>query len=405
LRLTALVIALIFWAIVLRRWRRQSMGTFSLVRPLPPRPAGGHSLVSIILPARNEAGCIEACVRSLLAQDYQPLEIVAVDDCSEDETGAILDRLAAADGRLRVIHGTPVPEGWMGKAHAVVQGYHAARGDWLLFTDADTEHAPWLLSAVMTRLRDSPASFATALGWQRHPSRGVHLINLAVATFVFLLTDLRSLEKPQSRASLVNGQYVIFTRESYEAIGTHAVVRQYSSTDLSLGYLAKLQGWMPLLLLAGEGLETTMYRSAREAFQGWSRSLVNAAWTALGKGLGTVALFGAMAGMVVLWLAPWVVIWRGSIEGDTIDVALGVLLLLAGLCLMRLRGRWWWALRAAAAMPAACVLLVAVGCSGLVRAWAKGGTVWKGRVVQTSQTLPPWHPRPPRPRKRIGIAD
>lgn len=374
------------------------MRTFSRVRPSPRRASGTPPLVSIILPARNEEDCIEACVHSLLAQDYQHFEIIAVDDCSEDHTGAILARLATADARLRVIHGTPVPPGWMGKAHAVVQGYQLARGDWLLFTDADTEHAPWLLSAVMARLCDSPASFATALGWQRHPNRAISLINLAVSTFVFLVTDLRSLEEPQSSASLVNGQYVIFTRESYEAIGTHAVVRQYSSTDLSLGYFAKLQGWMPLLLMAGDGLETTMYRSAREAFHGWSRSLVNAAWTALGRTLGSVALLSALAGMSVLWFAPWFLVWRGLMERELMDLPVGGLLLLAGLCAMRLRGRWWWSVRATAAMPVACLILIAIGCTGLVRAWLKGGTVWKGRVVQTSQALPPWRPRPPRAR-------
>ena len=189
---------LIFWAIVVRRWRRLSLRTSSWIRPLAQRPSGMQPLVSIILPARNERDCIEACVRSLLAQDYPQSEVIAVDDCSEDETGIILARLAAADDRLRVIDGTPLRPGWMGKAHAIVQGYQAARGDWLLFTDADTVHAPWLLSAVMSRLLASRASFATAIGTQRHPHRGVQLINLAVSTFMFLLTDLRSLEQPKS---------------------------------------------------------------------------------------------------------------------------------------------------------------------------------------------------------------
>lgn len=375
------------------------MRTYSRVRPLAEHPSGSSPFVSIILPARNEEDCIEACVRSLLAQDYERFEIIAVDDCSEDGTGAILARLAAEDDRLVVMQGTAVPPGWMGKAHAVVQGYRAARADWLLFTDADTVHAPWLLSAVMARLVGSHASFATALGWQRHPNRGIEVINLAVSTFVFLVTDLRSLEQSRSRASLVNGQYLIFTREAYEAVGTHVAVRRYSSTDLSLGYLAKLQGWMPLLLMAGDGLETTMYRSTREAFHGWSRSLVNAAWTALGQGIGSAALVAALVGMLAVWLAPWILIWHGLVAGDFVDVSIGALIVLAGLCLMRLRGRWWWALRAAAVMPVACLVLATMGSTGLARAWSRGGTIWKGRVVQTSHDLPPWQPRPPRARR------
>ncbi len=398
LNFTALAVALLFWAIVLRRWRPLAIRTRARIRPLQGGWTRPRPLVSIILPARNESACVEACVRSLLAQDYDAFEIVAVDDCSTDGTDAILNRLAGGDRRLRVIHGEPVPPGWLGKAHAIVQGHRAARGEWLLFTDADTEHAPWLLSAVMARLVDSDATFATALGWQRHPNRGVHLINLAVSTFVFLLLDPRRLEEPGSRTSVVNGQYLIVNRETYEAIGTHAAIRHYSSTDMSLGYLAKLQGWKGLLLVVGGGLQTTMYRSTMEAFQGWSRSLINAAWTGLGTRAGSAAVALSVVAMLALWLAPWLLFWRGLVADDAASVGIGALMLSAGLALMRLRGPWIWAMRATAAMPIGSVVLAAMGAMGLVWAWIHGGTSWKGRLVTTAEVLPPWRPHAPRPR-------
>jgi chlorobactene glucosyltransferase len=395
LRLTDLITVVIFWTIVLHRWRRQCVPRLPRIPRVAPDQLRSPPLVSIIVPARNEGDCIERCIRSLLVQDYPHFEVIAVNDNSQDDTGPILDRLAAVDRRLTVIHGAPLPSGWMGKAHAIVQGYQVARGDWLLFTDADTAHAPWLLSGVMTLLRDSPAAFATVLGRQQHPSFGIYLANLAVFSYIFLVTDRRSFQEPRSRQSLVNGQYVIVARQAYEAIGTHAAVRQYSGTDVSLGYLAKLQRWMPLLIDGRDSLVTTMYRSLAEAFHGWSRSLVNGSWSALGRGLGSTALLAAMAVLWFLWVRPWAVVLRGLVGGDHVALALGGLQLLAGMTVLRLRsGQWWSAAGAIIAMPASCLLFLAIGGVGRMRGWWRGGSVWKGRVVYTAQRLPPWQPPP-----------
>ena len=144
--LTDLIIVVVFWAIALFHWRRQSATPPPRVPRIAPSQLDNPPLVSIIVPARNEGDCIEHCVRSLLAQDYPRFEVLAVNDASQDDTGLILDRLAVTDRRLTVIHSALLPPGWMGKAHAIMQGYRVARGDWLVFTDADTEHAPWLLS-------------------------------------------------------------------------------------------------------------------------------------------------------------------------------------------------------------------------------------------------------------------
>ena len=148
----------VFWLIVCYHWSR---------RPCLPVPdvtlgkrgeVGELPLVSIIVPARNEEHQISRCVRSLLAQDYPEFEVIVVDDRSEDGTNAIVSRIAKKDSRLTLISGVPVPKGWMGKAHAVLQGYRCARGEWLLFTDADTEHAPFLLTGVMSLVlnKESP---------------------------------------------------------------------------------------------------------------------------------------------------------------------------------------------------------------------------------------------------------
>ena len=96
--------------------------------------------VSVVIPARNESATIETVVRSVLGSSYRPLELLVVDDRSTDDTAAVVERLAAEDGRVRLVRGEPLPEGWYGKPWACLQGYRAATGDLLLFTDADTRH-------------------------------------------------------------------------------------------------------------------------------------------------------------------------------------------------------------------------------------------------------------------------
>lgn len=399
------------WCVAGYVWARDRMPPLPKVSSPPPARADAPPLVSIIVPARNERDCIERCVRSLLAQDFAPLEIIAIDDCSEDETGQILDRLAADDRRLRVIRGAPLPPGWMGKAHAIVQGYAVARGEWLLFTDADTEHAPRMLSGVMAHVRASQASFATVIGAQREPGRGVQLTNLAVFVCLSMVSNTGRLDQPLGRTRLVNGQYVIFARDAYERIGTHAALRHYSCTDTSMGYLVKLHGCSGLLLDARDSLDTTMYPTARKAFAGWSRNLVGAAWTVVGPGWGTTVLIAITAAMVALWIEPWVAAARGLAERQPATLAVGSLQILAGLTLMNgLIASWrssWRpvspesqpplaervssVVKATLAMSASCLIFVAIVGAGLVRAWRRGGTVWKGRVAQTTRRLPAWH--------------
>lgn len=389
--------ALVFWLIVFYRWSRE---------PEHPLPSAGRPhytdlrsppLVSIIVPARNEAHQIAECVRSLLAQDYPRFEVIVVDDCSEDGTGAIVGELSKRDSRLTLVCGTPVPEGWMGKSYAISQGYQRAQGQWLLFTDADTSHATHLLSAVLAHVLERQAGFATVIGDQRHPTFGVYLANLPVFTYIFMAIDPKGWNNAKSRQSLVNGQYLLFSREAYEAIGTHAAVRHYSSTDVSLGYLAKMDGWLPLLIDGRGALRTTMYRSLREAFQGWARSLVNGIWSALGPGVGSVLLILMTAGLCLFWIAPWIAWVQSLVRSDTTGVFVSSLQIAAGITLLRFaRGRWTQAIADGIVMPFSFVLFTAMVCAGLAQAGLRGGTLWKKRIVRTGARLPRWNPKPTR---------
>jgi chlorobactene glucosyltransferase len=121
---------------------------------VPPASAG---LVSVIIPARNESAVIATVLGSVLASAYRPLELLVVDDRSTDDTASRVAELARRDARLRLIAGQELPPGWYGKPWACVQGYRAARGELLLFTDADTRHEPELLGRCSRCRRGSAA--------------------------------------------------------------------------------------------------------------------------------------------------------------------------------------------------------------------------------------------------------
>jgi chlorobactene glucosyltransferase len=391
---------LIFWSIVWHRWSRQCGGSMPELPGENPLLPDDIPKVSIIVPARNEEKNIERCVLSLLKQDYRRFEIIVVDDCSEDRTGSILAKLANNDSRLQVVQGKPLLGGWMGKAHALHQGYPSAKGDWLLFTDADTFHEPYLLSRVMGVALASPASLVTAVGEQEVPGIGVALVSLAAFSYIFMVSDRKGFADSKSRQSLVNGQYVLMTREAYEAVGTHKAVREYSSTDVSLGYLAKLKGFITLGIDAGEALKTTMYSSMAEAYRGWSRSLVNGIWTVLGPIRGSLTLLLLTLGLLFFWVVPWLT-WLGGMDTkNNAQVLVGSMQILAVFSVLWLKsGKLFKAILDLFLMPVSFMFFTAMVGTGLAGACLRRGTVWKGRIVPTAKSLPPWKPSAPRSRK------
>jgi len=366
----------------------------------PTKLTENPPLVSIIVAARNEENNISRCVNSLLSQNYSNCEIIAVNDCSDDSTGTILDELARIHPKLKVIHGNPLPEGWMGKAHAMYQGYQAAQGEWLLFTDADTFHAPSLLSGVMDAVLPTTFSFATMYSKNLNASFGQYLVDLAFGAYIFMISDPRSVMNPKSRQSLVNGQYLLFERKAYELIGTHKAIKGCSADDVALGYLTKMKGFLPLVMLSEKGdLEVNNYGSFLEAFLGGSRNLVIGLWTALGALRGSLLLVALTVGLSFFWVVPWLT-WLGGLETkNSAQTLVGFSQIIAGFAVLWLmKGKFFRAFLDLLIMPFSFLLFVGMSFGGLLVAIIRGGSSWKGRVTFTQKPLPPWNPEPIRNR-------
>lgn len=185
-------------------------------------PEGGFPLVSVVVPARDEAADIEKCLHSILASDYPQLELIAVNDRSVDQTGDIIDRIAEQDSRLHPVHIQILPEGWLGKNHALQTGADLVQGEYLLFTDGDIVFEPNCLKSAVNFMRESEVDHLALIPGGLE---GGALETTFKTFFLFgYIQFIKNLEP------IADGQYSYFgfgafnmvVRKSYQAIGGHA---------------------------------------------------------------------------------------------------------------------------------------------------------------------------------------
>jgi len=224
--------------------------------------------VSVIVPARNEEACIGRCLQSLCKQGGS-FEVIVVDDHSTDETVLRAQRYLNA----RVVTADPLPEGWSGKCNACWTGARNARGEWLLFTDADTIHSS---NSIATAVREAEQTGSALLSYS--PEQEVRTFwERAVMPLVF--ADLASVYRPKdvcdpsSPVAAANGQFLLVSREAYDAVGGHAAVATDILEDVALARLVKQSG-RRLRFRVGKGIvRTRMYTGLRQMADGWIKNL------------------------------------------------------------------------------------------------------------------------------------
>lgn len=237
---------------------------------------GETPFVSVIVPARNEAENISGLTATLLSSEYRSFEVILVDDRSTDGTTEIAHRLAANHPDLiRVIEGKPLPAGWVGKCWACWQGYEAAKGDVLVFADADTRHHPRLLSHAVSALRTQNADLVTAFPRQLMFSFWERVVQPQVFVAIMMrYSDFQRINRTRNaRDVIANGQFMVFSRESYEGIGGHAAVRTEVVEDLHLAKRTVATGRRLHVTYGEDLIATRMYRTLDQIIEGWSKNL------------------------------------------------------------------------------------------------------------------------------------
>jgi glycosyltransferase involved in cell wall biosynthesis len=335
--------------------------------------------VSVIVPARNEEACLAACLQSLVAQqaseNHFSFEIIVIDDHSTDRTLEIARSFATkfADQKIRVISAAPPPAGWTGKNNAVITGVRAARGAWLLFTDADTIHLPGSLADGVT---EAGRQGVVMLSYS--PRQIVKTFSeKAVMPVIFaeLASSFRpsQVSDPNSSAAAANGQYILIAREAYDAVGGHAAIAHCLVEDVALARAVKHSGRKIFFRYAPEAVRTRMYRNFSQLREGWIKNLA--------------LLFPSTDRLAALRMIEFVLIvssfviavaavlqhhWQAAI------VTASLCAIVYGLFLARIRRAhflWDANLLALLGLPLFSYLLL---CSA--RAHANGNVNWKGRT-------------------------
>jgi dolichol-phosphate mannosyltransferase len=334
--------------------------------PLTAAHAPAAERISVVVPARNEERRLPACLEAL-ARDGDADEVIVVDDRSTDDTAAVAARAGA-----RVVSGAPLPEGWGGKAWALEQGLAAARGEIVVFLDADTRPRPGLLGALAAALDGADlVSAGPRFACDGALEQALHASMLATLVYRFGPTDVEDWQPSPARA-VMNGQCVAARAAALRAAGGWARVAGSLVEDVALARALRADGWRLRFVDAADLLEVRMYDSAAETWRGWGRSLMVAetsdhAWVA--------------ADLAVLWLAmalplPRLVLRRRPL--DALLVALR-LALLAGLARSyRPRGIGFWL------SPLADVAVAARLTASVVRP----ERTWRGRTYPATGTAP-----------------
>jgi hypothetical protein len=332
--------------------------------------------VSIVVPARNEARSIEGALRSLLRLDYPEFEVIALDDRSTDATGAILDRLSRDDQRLRVEHITDLPEGWLGKNHAMAVGAAAASGAYVLFTDADVVFESTTLRRAVSLMEREGIDHLAALPDVAVPGVALNAFVAAFGVFFLLYSRPWKASDPRSRHHIGIGAFNLIRSTVYRAIGTHQAIAMRPDDDMKLGKIVKKHGFRQDVVTARELMSVEWYQSLGEAVHG----LMKNAFAGVGYSLAAVTV--STAAILVLYVWPFVGLVATRGLARTLNaVSVGIMVLLFALVS---HGRPW---RTAyvLAFPAAAMLFAYVVWRSALVAVVRGRVEWRGTEYPLSK--------------------
>jgi chlorobactene glucosyltransferase len=378
-----IALAVLPWLVVaaVMRWRARGSRHLDDESATPPEPA---PLVSVVIPARDEAHNVERCLRSVMATTYPRAEILVIDDHSTDGTGDLARRTASGDARVRVLIPPPLPTGWFGKSWACWSGAAAARGELILFTDADTTHAPDLLVRLVNAQRSQHADLISVGGRQEVGTFWERLLQPMVFTMLLARYGGTKAVTESRRAmdKIANGQCILVRRASYEQVGGHESVRDKVAEDLMLAQRFFRAGKHVALVIGLDQLSTRMYTSLGDLVRGWRKNIF--------AGAGDAVPFGVVGRRVILpmmLLLPWILVLLppivcivalcGGVELSPIPpVAATLALVVLWAAIYRaFELRSYYAI----IYPLGAVVMLYIVTSAIVRGRSVG---WKGRTYQ-----------------------
>lgn len=334
---------------------------------LPPAARASWPRLTMVVPARDEEAGVEAALRSKLACGYPQLELVAVDDRSRDRTGALLDAVAARDARVRVVHLESLPDGWLGKLHALAQGTAAATGDWVLFSDADVHLAPGVLERLVDHAEREQIDLVAVFPQMHQVGLGLDALVACMARPLFLGARVWRANDDRSSLGLGVGAFNLVRREVLASTRALERLKLEIGDDVGLGAVVKHAGYRCRLYVGREQVHLTFLPT-------------------LGAALRSAAKGGGMLGWgvalpVVVALAPVLVelvlpLWGLAVGGwpRVLGASAWAVTTAVNVTLVRhvrgpLRGAWLW--------PIGQLLSAWLVWHSGWRAWREQGVWWR----------------------------
>lgn len=326
--------------------------------------------VSLLIPARNEAGVIATTIRHLLAQDYPHYEIILLDDHSTDGTSELAQAAAQGDLRLKILGGADLPQGWLGKNWACQQLGAAAEGHFLIFTDADVRWEADALSRLIAAQEKHQAALLTVWPTQITHTWSERLcVPLMALAIMAYLPELLVRFAPFSAFAAANGQCLAFKRGAYQAIGGHDSVKANIVEDVALARRIKAAGHKLVMLDGSGAISCRMYENWAGVRAGFAKNIL------AGHGNSPLFLLASTLFHWMVFVLPWLALILGGISalwaGALIILGVGVRMLSAAITRQRPLD--------ALLMPLSVLLMTIIAGQALWWRWRYGGPQWKGR--------------------------
>jgi chlorobactene glucosyltransferase len=333
--------------------------------------------VSVLIPARNEELRLRPCISTLSDSDFPILEILILDDHSTDETAALVQQRAKGDPRIRLISGRPLPEGWVGKPWACHQLAQEAKGDYLLFVDADTRFSDITLSNAVNLAHEQQSDLLSLWPYLESLSWSERLVIPFV--HLFILFYLPHWAKGSLRCfGAANGQFVLFRRTAYEKIKGHESVRNHMVEDIAIARNMRAAGFK-VLNLDGTNpghsialVRCRMYTRFSEVWEGFTKNL----YPSFDGNF--FAFFFFQSIQAVVFLAPFVLLFT-PFRGPLVWTEIAIIFALRFSLAYRFRQSYLGALL----HPFGQLLVLAIAMNSWLQA-LRGRLPWKGRFYEHS---------------------
>jgi chlorobactene glucosyltransferase len=360
------------------------------------RDKSSGTFVSVVVPMRNEEQNVVRCIGSLLSQDYERYEVIAVDDMSQDNTLSLLQGLQRNHDKLRIVRLENKPEGWVGKNYALYEGAQASVGDLLLFVDADTSSHPQMLSAVVGYLEENGIDMLSLFPRQELLSFWERVFQPFVFELLCTVFPHYKVNSTRHSTAFACGPFIMIRKDIYKEVGGHEPIKGSMNDDIDFAKLVKGKGYRIAIASGIEVVRVRMYTNFSGIWHGFVKNLFSAIGYSWPMALSTVVVF-FLWGVLPSILLPFSLVSHLMAPGALKLVlalecswTLGVGFLLRMSQLKRLNVPIYYAFLA----PLASSIFIAMLLTSCYRIAFNKGVVWKERVYSKMAMIDSGSPPP-----------